>query len=141
MRAQEQVFEQKAPEIVGDSQGYESRSKVRPARRRGTNVYRFVSVVITALIAAAIGFGIAVFTMPIEKATQFHTYVNRALDGLHDKYRVRAADASHYSTRSGTFVIPGGISLRGAREKKKVMLQAEIASACEFRAALVGRLD
>ncbi|WP_148043019.1 hypothetical protein [Methylocystis hirsuta] len=82
LRAQEQVFEQKAPEIVGDSQGYESRSEVRPARRRGTIVYRFVSVVITALIAAAIGFGLAVFTVPIEKATQVHTYVNRTLDGL-----------------------------------------------------------
>ncbi len=83
LRAQEQVFEQNAPEIVRDSQGYESRSEVRPARRRGSIVYRFVSVVITALIAAAIGFGIAVFTVPIEKATQFHTYVNRTLDGLH----------------------------------------------------------
>jgi hypothetical protein len=41
----------------------------------------------TALIAAAVGFGIAVFTVPIEKATQFHTYVNHALAGLHDKYR------------------------------------------------------
>jgi hypothetical protein len=83
LRAQEQVFEQNAPEVVRDAQGYESRSDVRPARRRGSIVYRFVSVVITALIAAAIGFGIAVFTVPIEKATQFHTYVNRTLDGLH----------------------------------------------------------
>ena len=82
LRAQEQVFEQNAPEVVRASQGYESRSEVRPARRRGTIVYRFVSVVITALIAAAIGFGIAVFTVPIEKATQFHTYVNRTLDAL-----------------------------------------------------------
>ncbi|MGJ0560816.1 hypothetical protein [Methylocystis sp.] len=80
--AREQGFEQKAPEIVRDSQGYESRLQIRPARRRGTSVYRFVSVVITALIAAAIGFGIAIFTVPIEKTTQFHTYVNRALDGL-----------------------------------------------------------
>ncbi|MCQ4191588.1 hypothetical protein [Methylocystis suflitae] len=83
LRAQEQVFEQSAPEVVRDAQGYESRSDVRPARRRGSIVYRFVSVVITALIAAAIGFGVAVFTVPIEKATQFHTYVNRTLDGLH----------------------------------------------------------
>lgn len=82
LRAQEQVFEQSAPEVVRDAQEYESRSEVRPARRRGTIVYRFVSVVITALIAAAIGFGVAVFTVPIEKATQFHTYVNRVLDGL-----------------------------------------------------------
>lgn len=73
LRTQEQVFEQNAPEVV---------SEVRPARRRGTIVYRFVSVVITALIAASIGFGIAVFTVPIEKATQFHTYVNRTLDAL-----------------------------------------------------------
>ena len=83
LHAHEQVFEQNAPETVRDSQGYKSRFEVRPARSRGTIVYRFISVVITALIAAAIGFGIAVFTVPIEKATQFHTYVNRALDGLH----------------------------------------------------------
>ena len=73
LHVHEQVFEQKAPEIVRDAQGYESRLEVRPARSRGTLVYRFVSVVITALIAAAIGFGIAIFTAPIEKATQFHT--------------------------------------------------------------------
>ena len=91
LHAHEQVFEQKAPEIVRDSQGYKSRFEVHPAPRRGivrTIAYGFVSVVMTALIAAAIGFGIAVFTVPIEKATQFHTYVNRALAGLHDKYRV-----------------------------------------------------
>lgn len=89
LRAQEQVFEQNASEVVRDAQGYESRSDVRPARRRGSIVYRFVSVVITALIAAAIGFGIAVFTVPIEKATQFHTSVNRALDGLHSLQKER----------------------------------------------------
>jgi len=90
LHAHEQVIEQKAPEIVRDSQGYKSRFEVHPAPRRGivrTIAYGFVSVVMTALIAAAVGFGIAVFTVPIEKATQFHTYVNHALAGLHDKYR------------------------------------------------------
>jgi hypothetical protein len=89
LHAHDQVFEQNAPEIVRDTQGYESRLEVRPARRRGTIVYRFVSVVITALIAATIGFGIAIFTVPIEKATQFHTSVNRALDGLHSLQKKR----------------------------------------------------
>ena len=89
LHAHEQVFEQKAREIVRDSEGYKSRSEVRPARSRGTIAYRFVSVVITALIAAAIGFGIAIFTVPIEKATQFHTSVNRALDGLHSLQKKR----------------------------------------------------
>ena len=91
LHGHEQVFEQKAPEIVGDSQGYRTRFEVHPPRRRGivrTIVHGFVSVVVTALIAAAIGFGIAVFTVPIEKATQFHTYVNRTLDGLQHKSRV-----------------------------------------------------
>jgi len=90
LHAHEQVIEQKAPEIVRDSQGYKSRFEVHPAPRRGivrTIAYGFVSVVMTALIAAAVGFGIAVFTVPIEKATQFHTYVDHALAGLHDKYR------------------------------------------------------
>jgi len=89
LHAHEQVFEQKTPEIVRDAQGYESRLDVRPARSRGTLVYRFVSVVITALIDTAIGFGIAIFTVPIEKATQFHTSVNRALDGLHSLQKKR----------------------------------------------------
>ena len=35
LHAHEQVFEQKAPEIVRDCQGYKSRFEVHPARRRG----------------------------------------------------------------------------------------------------------
>ena len=109
--AKQQVFEQDAPEIVRDSQGYKRRFEVHPARRRGifrTMVHRFVSVVITALVAAAIGFGIAIFTVPIEKATQFHTYVNRALAVLHDKYRVERRTPPTTSPDQGRSSSPGG---------------------------------
>ncbi|MBG0799137.1 hypothetical protein IYX23_15810 [Methylocystis sp. L43] len=111
LHAHEQVFERNAPEIAKESQGYKSRFEVHPARRRGifrTMVYRFVSVVITALIAAAIGFGIAIFTVPIEKATQFHTYVNRALDGLHNKYRVERRTPPAPQPDQGRSSSPGG---------------------------------
>ncbi|MGJ0451637.1 MAG: hypothetical protein ACR65T_00160 [Methylocystis sp.] len=107
-RAHEQVFEQIAPEIVRDSQGHKSLLEVRPARSRGTIVYRFVSVGITALIAAAIGFGIAIFTVPIEKATQFHTNVNRALAGLHHKYRVERRTPPTPPPDQGRSSSPGG---------------------------------
>jgi hypothetical protein len=109
--AHEQVFERNAPEIARNNQGYKSRFEVHPAPRRGvvrTIVYGFVSVVVTALVAAAIGFGIAVFTVPIEKASQFHTYVNRALAGLHDKYRVERRKSPTAPPDQGRSSSPGG---------------------------------
>ncbi|CCJ08015.1 Hypothetical protein BN69_2564 [Methylocystis sp. SC2] len=111
LHAQEQVFEQNAPEVVRDAQGYDSHADVRSARGRGTVqtiVYGFVSLVITALIAAAIGFGIAIFTAPIEKATQFHSFVNRTLDGLHDKYRAERRTPPTTPPDQGRSSSPGG---------------------------------
>lgn len=55
----------------------------RPARKGRlvyAILYRLVSIMVTASVAAAIGFGVAVVAVPIEKATQFHSVVNRMLD-------------------------------------------------------------
>jgi hypothetical protein len=41
------------------------------------------SLMITASFAGAIGFGIGVYVVPIEKATHFHAMVERSLDSIH----------------------------------------------------------
>lgn len=43
----------------------------------------FISFLITAVIAGAIGFGAGIYVMPIEKATHFRALVKRGLDSIY----------------------------------------------------------
>lgn len=83
--ADAQWLERNVSETARDREGKGDRIEIRPARKGGIVVaifYRVVSIMITASIAAAIGFGIGVYAVPIEKAAQFHSFVNRALHGV-----------------------------------------------------------
>lgn len=80
-----QWLERNVSETARDREGKGDRIEIRPARTGGivfAILNRVVSIMIMASIAAAIGFGIGVYAVPIEKATQFHSFVNRALDGV-----------------------------------------------------------
>jgi hypothetical protein len=53
-----------------------------PVRRARRMAQAFISFIITASIAGAIGFGTAIYVVPVDKAAKFHALVTRTLDRL-----------------------------------------------------------
>ena len=68
------------------------RMKVRPLKEVETvrvgvahkMLRGLLSLLITASLAGAIGFGIGVYVVPIEQAAHFHAMVERSLDSIHE---------------------------------------------------------
>ena len=56
---------------------------IEPSRGSGR---RFFLILITAVIATAIGFGVGLYVVPIEKANHFRAAVKRGLDLLHPSH-------------------------------------------------------
>lgn len=93
-RANEQRLQREAAETItrDDRERLESdRIDIRPVRNVETAhagaapkmARAFVSFLITALIAGAIGFGAGIYVVPIEKATHFRTLIKRGLDSIY----------------------------------------------------------
>ncbi len=59
----------------------EETEHVEPAHKKA---HRFVSFIITAFTAGAIGFGAAIYVVPIEKAIHFRTLAKRSLASIFD---------------------------------------------------------